>query len=401
MKVNFITQNTNLKNLKYYNNSNKQTLSQNKVTNNVTPMIVQSNSSYGKMLAFGMKQAGSASSVALMKTKLIDFVTKKCQPFLANTQAFRDKNHQLNTTANNMVDLYFRKIICGGNNFDILSLEAHKGYAKVGKYLKNIEEYNYLKQKSQERFGSETSRQYASDIAQTFQPVQFMEDYRPVIITLKNIEKTIKNGIAGLKPKQNASEISKKRDNIKEADSLTLFNQYYITNVSLFNDNFQEALAKQSSLSKQDVMEYGESIPRIMQDITKHQELTPKLEERTLQAESLIQENSFTEADIQKAIDAFNLKKQGIIKRNLKAFNQNLDNHPKHKWNDALNVQADEVLQKQSDANKKLWELLEADKKEYFSEENIACREKALDDEVFSWAMGQPHTDTFSDDLPF
>lgn len=402
MRIGLYTTKNSITSNKY--KTNPQKTKQQDLQNNSSKQFMPSNSSYGKAIAFGSKKFVSAGDFEIMKAGLVDFVEHECKPFLAKAQPFSDKNHQIHNIADEMTSLYHKKVICGQSDFKIFDAEIPQGYKKVAEYLKNKEEYNYLKEKSKKEFVSDETRQYALNIASIFNPEPVIEHYSPVITKLKNIEKTIKNGIAGLKAMQKSSKIAQKRDNLHEAESLTLFNQHFIGNVSVFNRNATESLeksAKNDDYYVTRVVKLFEQIPEIKESIVKHNEMLPKLTERTQNAEKLLEENSFTEEDVQKAIDASNLKRQGIFDRNMKNFYQSLETQTQYKWDDNLNVQTDEILQKQSDANKKLWDLIEADKKKYFSEEEVAKRQAKANEEYQQWLNENNPTHEDLNDLPF
>ncbi len=371
-----------------HNNLGKQNLRQNESSNYTSTPLVQSNGAYGKAIAFGSKRFISAGNFEKAKTNLVYFFENESKPFITETKTFWDKNQQLYDRADAMTTLFHKHVISGQNKFNLLDSAIPQGYKKIAEYFKNKEEYIYLKEKSQKAFAGDAASQYASEIASRFEPVPFLEQYRPVLTHIKKTEQSIKNGFAGLKAKEKNNSITTQRDQVSKAEDLSLFNLHFISDVSIFNSNVEKVLDKSmenDAYSASKIIYYNATIPDIKNDIAKHNELLPKLEQRFEQAESLLKENSFTEEDLQKATNAVELKKQGIINRNINQFYKTLERHPQYKWDEKLNAPTDEILQKQSEANKKLFELIESGKKEYFSPEAAAIREATDKAEYFEW----------------
>ncbi len=224
----------------------------------------------------------------------------------------------------------------------------------LGELDHNLEEYNYLFEKSQKWFVTPEVAKYAEEIRQFFVvPKQLQEPYS----AYKQLQMDIHNGLNGRNfPNKLKEKFEALREGRSKLSCLT----------GIYSDVKQERKNVNIYLSTgvRNPEHFKRSLANIKEAVEFHKEHLGEFKQRISQAGDLYEQNALTPDDY--ALISTN-PQQRIISRCVSKFNKKVAGVNLSKED---NIAINEQLQKQKEAIETLWHKIEASKKETFATNN-------------------------------
>ncbi len=333
----------------------------NKQNNSSDSNVISSNNNevYGRYLAFK----------ALTREEKIEaiqrFIDTEVDPFLEKHKDFYEKNVELNNIANAIDAPYSQRNPVFQHAKSTAAETEHLDFIKDNlekpiQYYKNRKEFQNLKAQSQKYL---FAREYAKDLEpQAMAKNRYLESFLPFVDKNEKTKMDIKNGVANAY-KSMPFQFPKKVRNIQEAISRSDMNTVSYNDAAAYKRNCEKMLAREDDTNKNvKIDELYMDSGRIRTLMTLQERQLPELEESTANIQELIEENIYSEEDVETAFNAAHKIIDRTAAHSINTLKKYYETHPRFVWLKSKDEEADKFLAMQAEINKNLRNKIEENK---------------------------------------
>lgn len=329
--------------------------------------LTNTRETYNRYVVFKSRKAVTNPGVAILEK----FLKEEAAPFLEKHKGLYEKNNAIDKKASEMCEIFDTRnraeLKIQSEGFKPEEIDFVKqNLQKPLKHIENIQEYNYLKEKSQNHFVSDETRKYVNEISEDIhKTTPYLDSFKSILSRYEKLKRDVKNGLADATLVKVAPDFSAKKDTVTKVSSESCLNNHFYTSALCFSEHVTELL--EGTPNSEKIGRYLSGISQIRQAMASHEKCLPVMVQKATEMEEQLSNNSFNKEDVDAAFDAMGKKRNQIIERNVNRFKKHFDQHPEFVWEDGHNAEVDEILKKQHELNGKLWHKIEDDKKVYFS----------------------------------
>ena len=355
---------------KKYSQSTRMTAVDNR-NSNLQKSFVDAKDSYGRYIAF---KSTAPIEVAQKIARLNSFLLDEVAPFLEKHKELAEQNNLIHQKASAILDAVWKK----RNNVDAKIDESfrvetinivNEHLKKPLLYLQNLKKYESLNDESKKYFVDDEVRQFADIIApQIHKITPYLDSFNPLVAQYHKTIKDARNGIDGLTNEQVIPRLNAKSAQIREAELRSLFSLTFYDNVSLFQETTSAFLkrSRDKNYDFQGLDERFEKIYKIRQSMLKHEENLPKAKQNVALATQLLDNNTFSEEEVNQVFQLAENKYLQIIDRNVNRFKKYFNEHPEFRWDKAHDAETDALLAEQNKLNEELRQRIDDSEYRFF-----------------------------------
>ena len=312
--------------------------------------------------------------------EITKYMKETIKPFLDETDPLFVRTHNIGNKIRTAVKEFKPKEI----KFNPLEFREVKRL-RIDELYNNIQEYNYLLDKSKNFYSTGETRDYAWDLFDYFSAPAFLREPYKAFCKMKT---DTEHGLKNINLEKLFPELAKKKYDIGMAGSRTAMGMSGYTHAYHMNKRFNEMLEN----GVINIAEYKRHALEAERGMEMHKQCLTEIEQAVEKAENLDKNGLFTEEDYN-LLNSIPKRGQQVISRNAKRFN---DIASKTQLSENESKQLDDILKRQKELIEDLWNRIEADKKGYFE-----CEEKTIEELKVQSQSEKAKYGASYDDLPF
>jgi len=355
---------------KNYSQKSKMTVIVNR-NDNSKKSFVDGREYYGRYIAFGNATSNVTEKIATLQKFLADEI----EPFLKKHKKLNNQTLSIHQKSEEMFDIFsqkrddFRTTIREGFELEKIDFVAEH-LQKPLIYEQNIQEYNYLRGKSQKYFVSDDVQEYATRIAsEMHKKTPYLSSFSPIMSQYYKTAQDIKNGLVNLSPESMFPKLSAKSEEIYKAETTSLLSIFRHIDVSSYFSRVSEFLAQpQGTREVVRFNKYFEEIGKIRNYMAQQEEYLPIIEKNVAKAQELLDNNGFTQEEVDTAFQLLEKERLRIIDKQVNRFRRYFDKHYEFRWDKAHDSQTNAILAKQNELNGELSQKIDHSEYRFFND---------------------------------